>query len=200
MPKRMYAIARGLFSATLQILCLHFAAAETGRTPAACKLLTSANIQQVQGSVPESTRASSQDNRNLASNQCFFTVSPFVQSVSLEIIWQSPQDKINVRDFWNEKFHAKRPGNDGDADNKQDAEQKSYPRRNSEGEEQKNPPQPLAGIGEDAFWVSTGRDGAVYALQGKYIVRIGVSGKGDEAEKIQRASALAKFALHNLDQ
>jgi hypothetical protein len=187
--------ARILSLAALPIVYVNFPAAETSKTPDACKLLTPANIQQVQGSAPLSARASSQDTGSLASSQCFFTLSPFIQSVSLEVISQSSTDKINVRDFWNEKFHAKRT-DDADAD----AEQKSHQRRKSEeDEEKKNPPQPLPGIGEDAFWVYTGRDGAVYTLQGKYIVRVGVSGKGDEAAKIQRASALAKFVLLKLE-
>jgi hypothetical protein len=177
-----------------------FSSAETGKSPDVCKLLSAANLRQIQGSPAVSTRASEQDNGNLASSQCFFALSPFIQSVSLEVISQSPHDKVDVREFWNEKFHSKQLDEEEEPGNKV-TRPGSHPRSNSkEDEEKKNPPRPLAGIGDDAFWVYTGRDGAVYALHGKYIIRVGVSGKGDETAKIRRASDLAKLALQNLDQ
>lgn len=56
----------------------------------------------------------------------------------------------------------------------------------------------MSGIGEEAFWVYSGHDGTIYSLEGNYLVRVGVGGKGDAQTMLRNASSLARFALRNL--
>jgi hypothetical protein len=58
----------------------------------------------------------------------------------------------------------------------------------------------VPGVGEEAFWIYTGRDGAIYALQRDYVVRVSVGGKADESSQRQRATKLALSALSELSR
>ncbi|MBV9572887.1 MAG: hypothetical protein JOY93_02445 [Acidobacteriales bacterium] len=157
----------------------------------ACKLLTPADIEKIQGSAPVAKRASSNDDGNLTSSQCFFSLSPFSQSISLDVMQQAAGDKVNVRDFWKEKFS----GQDDTSDVEHDSAGK---RRTGREKEERRPSRRVPGVGEAAYWIYSGHDGAIYALQGSYLLRVGVGGTGDEQAKMQRASELAHAALRQL--
>ena len=62
----------------------------------------------------------------------------------------------------------------------------------------KPPPKPIAGLGDEAFWVGDPLSGALYVLKGEIFLRVSVGGPTDEAQKIKRARALASRALKRL--
>ena len=156
-----------------------------------CRLLTASVIQKAQGSAPVTTRATATDTGKLKSEQCFFELTPFAQSISLQVISPSRTRQVDVREFWNGRFH--RLDNDaGEAE-----EEENLGRAEAEAEHQ-TPPVPLKGVGDEAYWVDTGRDGALYALAGENIVRISLGGNFSRDKKIEKASLLANSAIARL--
>ena len=130
-----------------------------------CKLLAAEKIREVQGSKPISTRSSSNDDGSLASAQCFYTLSPFTNSVSVQVLSRSRQDRMEVRDFWNSKFH---PQADSEESKGQEHEGLHPSPARGEESERKQLPRPLPKIGDEAFWEDTGHGGgAIYVLQGQ---------------------------------
>src|SRR2546423_162018 len=65
-------------------------------------------------------------------------------------------------------------------------------------EEEGAPPEPVSGIGDEAFWTGGRVGGALYVLKGNAFIRISVGGPGDEAAKIEKLKALARKALPRL--
>jgi hypothetical protein len=162
-----------------------------------CKLLAAEKIREVQGSKPISSRSSSNDDGSLASAQCFYTLSPFTNSVSVQVLSRSPRDRMEVRDFWNSKFHPE-PDSEPSKGREHEGLHPSPARGEDEGERHQLP-RPLPEIGDEAFWEDTGHGGgAIYVLQGKYVLRISLGGKDEVQAKISKASILAKAALPHL--
>lgn len=159
-----------------------------------CRLLPDTVIARTQGSKPVTTRATSSDTGKLQSSQCFFELAPFTQSVSLQVISHSGKDQIDVRNFWNTRFHGKKTDADGD----EDRDEAKAGRNESEEHERQKPPVAVKGLGDEAFWVDTGRDGALYALSGEHIVRLSLGGNLPRARKMANATVLARAVLSNL--
>ncbi len=90
-----------------------------------------------------------------------------------------------MKEFWNGKFHRAK---DKDADKD----------RGEENEGEKIKPEPVRGVGDEAFWTRTGIGGALYALKKDAYVRISVGGADAEPLKIKKAKALAQKALKRL--
>ena len=59
-------------------------------------------------------------------------------------------------------------------------------------------PQPVSGLGDEAFWVADRVTGALYVLHGDIFLRLSVGGVTDEEARLQRARALAESALRRL--
>ena len=168
-------------------LCLALALPLHAAGPApldACKLLPESVIAEVQGSKPTATQPTSHDDGNLSSSQCFFTLSPFSKSVSLQVLSHAADDRIEVRQFWNERFH------------KPAAEAAEKEPEEESGERESSPPQPVRGLGEEAYWVSNGRGGALYVLHQGYVLRVSVGGNDLATEK-QNATELARAVVED---
>jgi len=71
-----------------------------------------------------------------------------------------------------------------------------HAREEEEGEA--NPPQPVPGIGEEAFWLGSPKAGALYVLKGDQMVRVSVGGPDDMKTKIEKSKKLAAKALKRL--
>lgn len=65
-------------------------------------------------------------------------------------------------------------------------------------ERKKHPPQPVKGIGDEAFWVGGHMAGSLYVRHGDAVIRVSVGGKGTEEEKIAKSKTLAKIALKRM--
>ena len=99
----------------------------------------------------------------------------------------------NIHQFWKQRFRPEGQAEESESD---------VGRRGSgsEANERHAPAKPVPGVGEEAFWIYTGRDGAIYALQREYVVRVSVGGKADESSQRQRATKLALSALSELSR
>jgi hypothetical protein len=163
-------------------------AAGAGKPLEACRLLSASTLQSVQGSRPTAAVPSSRRDVTIQSSSCFYTLSPFNQSVNLEVM--TAAGTADIHQFWKQRFH-------GPAETKE-PEAERRPSAQGEANERHASPKPVPGVGEDAFWIYTGRDGALYALQRDYVVRVSVGGKPDQANQLSRATTLALSALKEL--
>jgi hypothetical protein len=161
------------------------AAAPTASNPStppadnfACTLLTTEEIQAVQGEPVKSTKPSAHTVGGMISSQCYFELPTPVNSVVLTVTRQSEGGR-EPGESWRETFHRE-PG----ATKKEEGEEKE--------------PLEVEGIGDEAFWTGTRVGGALYVLKGNSYIRISVGGTGDQTQKIENSKKLAESVLKRL--
>jgi hypothetical protein len=157
----------------------------------ACALLTSKDIESVQGEAVKETKLTGQTAGGISVSQCFFTLPTFTNSVSL-LVAQKGDGKAgrDPKEFWRDTFHEdKAREKDGDRDRE---------KKEREEEEEGAPPKKVGGIGDEAFWMGNRVGGALYVLKGNSYVRVSIGGPADQASKIKRSKALAQKAIARL--
>jgi hypothetical protein len=160
----------------------------------ACALLTSADVQAVQGDAVQETKPSAQPGTELVMSQCVFRTAAPSKSVSVAIA--SP-GSISPRAFWKKQFHSGKSA----PDEQEKAEKKPIAgskKQESEGEEESTRPRAIKGVGEEAYWVGGPMVGALYVLKGNTFVRVSVGGVREESARIEKSVALARVALKRL--
>jgi hypothetical protein len=147
------------------------------------KLLTSEEIQSVTGEPLKEPITSNRSEAGFIVSQCYFLVTTPSNSVVLTVTRRGPgSDARDPRGFWIEKFHP-------DQENGEESEA---------GEEPHTPPEPVAGVGDEAFWVESGSNGALYAMRGNVLVRIAMGGNDEKATRVEKLKKLAQHALERL--
>jgi hypothetical protein len=157
----------------------------------ACALLTSKDIESVQGEAVKETKLTGQTAGGISVSQCFFTLPTFTNSVSLLVAQKGDGNAgRDPREFWRETFHREKTReNDEDRDRE----------KKERGEEEEGaPPKKVGGIGDEAFWMGNRVGGALYVLKGNSYVRVSIGGPADQASKIKRSKALAQKAIARL--
>jgi hypothetical protein len=147
-----------------------------------CSLLTSEEIQSVQGEPLKETRASGQSGGKFTVTQCYFALPSAANSISLTVTQKG--DGPGARDpkeFWRETFHRGQHSEGA-----------------TEEEEKKSAPQQIEGLGDEAYWMGTPITNALYVLKGDTFIRLSVGGPGDQAMKLEKAKALAQIVLKRL--
>jgi hypothetical protein len=148
-----------------------------------CSLLTSAEIEAIQGAPLKDTKPSANPQGGLNISQCYFLLPTAADSIVVTVTQKA--DASNSRDpkeSWDEIFH-------GDKD-KEDAAK--------EEEGKSEPPEKIEGVGDEAFWAPRRFGGALYAIKGHVYISVSVGGAGDKASKIQKSKALAEIILKRL--
>src|SRR2546426_10500010 len=164
-----------------------------------CALLTSAEIEAVQGEPVKETKPSVQPSSSFLMSQCFFRTASFNKSVSLVLFTPDPA-KPSVpgpREYWQEQFHPREPAVK-DKDEPAAGQAKAPRKTEEERERELHKPRPVAGLGEEAYWVGNAITGALYVLQGDVFLRISVGGIREESARIEKSKALARAALKRL--
>jgi hypothetical protein len=169
-----------------------------GATAAACTLLTAADVQAVQKSALVETKGTDVETAGGAASRCFLRTADFARSVSVELVLpqrgRSPKyggvRAIDPRERWQSMFH--RQGGEADAD------AGGHEQGEEEEEAMRGKPEPVTGLGDEAFWSGTAANGALYVLQGNAFFRLSVGGPGDAAARLATARALAVRALPRL--
>jgi hypothetical protein len=156
------------------IAALVLAAAASGD---ACALLSAAEIRRVQGEEPKEAKASERQAGGLTVQQCFYLLSDFSRSVSLEVTRGE-----KVRELWREQFGQKERSSEKDAG----------------GEDREDRPERVRGAGDQAFWTGNPRLGGLYVLRKGAILRLSVGGNDPKPKKLRRLTALARFALRRM--
>ena len=168
-----------------------------GKTDA-CSLITKPEIEAVQGEAVKETKSSDRSNGSFAIAQCFYTLATFNKSVSLEVTRSATANQSVVKEFWNHTFHKKEKEGEEAEKDRGKGEEKDRGKGEAAEEEEGAPPEPVSGIGDEAFWTGGRVGGALYVLKGNAFIRISVGGPGDEAAKIEKLKALARKALARL--
>jgi len=161
----------------------------------ACILLTSAEIEAVQGEPVKEAKAAVQPNGGMQISKCVFQTTNFSKSVSAALAMPSSSQSsaITPRKFWQKQFH----GLDMEKDESRVAGETAG-KAEPEGEEEARKPRRIEGLGEEAYWVGTPITGALYVLQGDNFVRISVGGVGEESARIEKSKVLARAAVKRL--
>jgi hypothetical protein len=164
------ALAGALAGAAIQ-------AAESPKVDA-CHLLEPAEIAAVQGAAVTHSKGTQRASGGFLFAQCYYVVAAQDGSVSLEVTLSDPSHSrpASPAQHWQQSFHR------DDKDAKKDAER----------------PQPVAGLGDEAFWLGDRVMGALYVLKGDRFFRVSVGGSEDSAVKIEKGRELAVKALRRL--
>ena len=157
--------------------------------PDPCALLTSADIQAVQGDAVQDTKPSTQPAGGLIMAQCLFRTASPSKSVSLAV---ASAGSVSPRAFWQKQFHSGKPGPE------EKEKDKGAGRKDAKVEDESTQPRAIKGVGEQAYWVGSPMVGALYVLKGNTFLRISVGGVRAESARIQKSVALARLALKRL--
>jgi hypothetical protein len=159
--------------------------------PDACALLTSADVQKIQGDPVQETKPSTQPAGGLVMSQCLFRTTNPSKSVSIAIA--SP-GSTSPRAFWQKQFGSRHPES-----GEKEKERAAVGRKDAKEEEDEGTqPRTIQGVGEQAYWVGSPMVGALYVLKGSIFLRISVGGVREEPARIEKSIALARLALKRL--
>jgi hypothetical protein len=159
----------------------------------ACTLIEKSEIASVQGVGVQQMQPTSQKHGDLNISQCYYTVisadGSKNLSVYLQVIQRDPKSSRRdaLKEFWEERFER---------EGKEKTEEKREERE--EEEEEINPPLPVPGIGDEAFWLGTSRGGALFVLKKDKVLRVTAGGTDDVKAQIEKSKTLAKKALARL--
>ncbi len=157
-----------------------------------CKLLSSAEVEAVQGEPVMETKASTQPSGRMLMSQCVFHTTTFVKSVNVALATPQRAGSAGLapREFWQRQFHSTEI-------NEQEtrvAGSESEPER----EEKESKARPIGGLGEEAYWVGNPVAGALYVLHGNVFLRISVGGVREESARIEKTKILGRAIVKRL--
>lgn len=158
----------------------------------ACELITREEIQAIQGSPIKETKSTETSDGMFRVSQCFFTGAELSRSVTLIVTQREANsgDKRSAKDLWEGKFaRYKRDEKQGEGD-------KDKQKGGEEGK--RNPPEKIADIGEEAFWIRSGPGGGLYVLKKDAFIFISLGGPDPLESKIDKTKALAQKAIERL--
>jgi hypothetical protein len=187
------------------------AEATTVPKSATCALLSNEDIQSVQGEAVTDAQGSEHLTGGLVMSQCFYRLPTFNKSINLEVIRPDPNggSADAVVEFWRQRFHS-RAALEGEREREKEREREREKEREKakgqvrEGghleekereEEDGSPPQPVAGVGDEAFWGGNQITAALFVRRKDTIIRLSIGGPEDTPAKIKKASALARKVL-----
>jgi len=165
-----------------------------------CALLTSAEIEALQGEPIKETTPSEQHGSSFLMSLCFFRTATFAKSVSLAIATPDPAkpSALGPREYWQKQFHPPEQA-EKEKDEPAAGQAKAPKKTEEEREKELSKPRVIEGLGEEAYWTGSPITGALYVLKGDAFLRISVGGEKDESVRIKKAKTLAEEALKRLD-
>jgi hypothetical protein len=168
------------------------ATASARETVDVCKLLRNAEIEAVQGEPLKETKASAQPSGQVLMSQCVFHTATFAKSVNVALATpnRAGDSGLAPRKFWQRQFHF--------TEVKENETRAAGKEPGPETEEEGTKARPIAGLGEEAYWVGNAVAGALYVLQGDVFLRISVGGVREESARIEKSKALARAAMKRL--
>jgi hypothetical protein len=151
----------------------------------ACSLVPKEEVESVQQTSVNDAKNSERSDGTFRISQCLYTAAESSKSVTLALIQIDPNQTStrSPKDFWKEKF---------------DPYENEAPNANRAEKEQGSPPKKIAGLGDEAFWVSNRFGGILYILKGNAFISIGIGGTDDEEKKLEKSKLLAHKALQRL--
>ncbi len=153
-----------------------FAAAAAGELDA-CALILGPEVEAVQGEALVVAKPNTRASGGLLFAQCYYAMASNENSVSLQVTLSDPgaSAPASPTTHWDEAFHAA-----------------TGPFRDKEA------PEPVGDLGDEAFWASDAVVGVLYARKGDAFLRISVGGADAEEAKLEKSKTLARKALERL--
>lgn len=182
---------------------------ETAATPAAavgqpeaCRLLTSEDIQAVQGEGVKEAKGTRQADGPLLVEQCLYATASYNKSVSLTLTQRNAANPVagDPKDYWREHFGGEREREQERGKQEADRARGEHGRegRGEEEAEEGRPPLPVKGIGDEAYWAGNDKTGVLYVLKGDRFLRVSIGGPEGQQAKIEKMKELARRALKRL--
>jgi len=141
--------------------------------PDPCALLSPAEVAAVQGTPLVAAVPSAAGTLRT----CLYRTRDPGRSVSLALAASDPQPGLSARQLWRRQFHPASPPD----------------------EDEKHAAQPVAGLGDEAFWINTPAAGALYVLRGPVFFRLSLGGLRDAKPRLERSKGLARQILLRLE-
>lgn len=153
----------------------------------ACKFVQASEIENLQGEKIIEAKSSSPNADSFLVSQCYYMAEDKSKSVVLSLYRADPAhpDAKRPKEFWKERFEEM--GKDKDKKSAKKKEEKEFA-----------PPQLIAKLGDQAYWLDNKLGGALYVLNGDEFLRISIGGTPNEKARIRKAKALAETALKRL--
>ncbi|HEY0346933.1 MAG TPA: hypothetical protein VGC60_02140 [Pyrinomonadaceae bacterium] len=173
----------------------------------ACTLLTTDDLKGVQGEAYKDAQRSDRVDGDFIVAQCYYAMPTMANSVVLNVT--TAKDESGARTpkaFWEQTFGGneekeREAKGDREKDKQKNKDKaKNQPAgRGEEGEEKEAaPPEPVKGLGDEAFWIASPVGGAIYVLKNDVFFRISVGGPGDQKTKLNKSKLLAQKVLTKL--
>lgn len=170
-----------------------------------CSLLTSDDLKAVQGEAYQEAQRSDRLDGEFVVAQCYYAMPTTVNSVVLNVTTAKDESGApNPKQFWEQRFggdEKKERAGKGEREGERERE-KDKPKERGRGEEgeekESSPPQRVAGLGDEAFWVGSPVGGALYVLRNDLIFRVSIGGGGDQRSKLDKSKTLAEKILKKL--
>jgi len=151
----------------------------------ACSLLTSADIESVQGVAVKATKPSLNSQGGVTVSQCYFLLPTAADSIVLTVTQKSGgADARDPKEAWSEIFRSAKEAGSAPAE--------------QEKEKQSAPPQQISDLGDEAFWAPQRFGGALYVLKSDIYISLSIGGPADQATKLQKSKVLAEMVLKRL--
>jgi hypothetical protein len=159
----------------------------------ACKLITPAEVETLQGQKILEAKSSSQNTDTFIVNQCYYTAAENGKSVVLSVYRADSGNPAGRRpkDFWRERFAD---ASEEERDKKSKDKESAYAKK-----EESTPPQVIEGLGDQAYWLDNKLGGALYVLKGDEFFRVSLGGIPDTKLRIDKATSLARGVLKRLE-
>jgi hypothetical protein len=169
----------------------------------ACALLTSDDIEAVQGEAVQTSKPSQRTDSAFAVAQCFYTTQTFTKSVSVEVMERGTSSQ-SVHEFWEERMEKSSEESEREREyergraRKGETEKERERQRQAEREREAEKPRRLKGIGDEAYWITTDANSTMYVFKKDTLLRISIGGTDGEAARLKKIKTLAEKALSRL--
>ena len=151
-----------------------------------CSLLTSKDIESVQGEPLKGPTGSSKTANGLVTSQCYFALPTSSHSISLTVTQKGDgPDARDPKAVWQQTFHREKSEEKGREEEE-------------EGGERETKPEKVAGVGDEAFWMSSRVSGELFALKGNSYIRVSVGGTKDATARLTKSKEIAEMVLKRL--
>ena len=159
-----------------------------------CALLSSSEVERVQGQSLVDKKYSQQSGASFSLRSCLYRTSAFTESISVALAVPNPgEGHEGPREFWMKHFQDAAASPNGKLTDKREPETKKE--EESEGGAK---PVEVPGLGEQAYWIANPHLGTLYVLQDNCFLRISLGGKDSDEVRSSKAKDLARAALVRL--
>ena len=167
----------------------------TNPSPDPCTLLSSSEIEKVQGEGVTDKKFSQQPGSSFSLRACFYQTSTFAKSISLSLAVPNTggQKSEGPREFWMKHFQDVDASPNGKLTDKRESETKK-----EEESEGGSKPVEVPGLGDQAYWIANPHLGTLYVLQDNCFLRISLGGNDSDEVRSSKAKDLARAALVRL--